>query len=92
MKGREYIIFCTDKGETLRIPVSLFKKWVGELSDERILEVGLPLDDLKKVKRIMRKESLIEDLDKIPYSFILLAAFDIITSTPIKREEKIILL
>ena len=92
MKGREYIILCTDEGETLRIPIILYKKWVRELTIERVLEVGLSLDDLKKVKAIMSKESLVEDLDKIPYSFILLAAFDIITSTPIKQEEKIILL
>lgn len=92
MKRKEYIIFCTDEGETLRIPVSLFKKWAEGLTIERTLEVGLSLDDLKKVKDIMSKESLVEDLDKIPYSFILLAAFDIITTAPIKREEKIILL
>lgn len=86
MRGREYITFCPKNKEPFKIPVPLFKKWVGELSDERILEVGLPLDDLKKVREIMSKESLIEDLDEIPYGFLLLAAFDIITTRPIKQE------
>ena len=92
MKGREYIILCTDEGETLRIPIILYKKWAREVTIERVLEVGLSLDDLKKVKEIMKEGSLMEHLDKIPPEFILLGAFDIISTTPIKPEEKIILL
>lgn len=92
MKGKEYIIFWTEEGKTLRIAVNLFKKWAGELTIERVLEVGLSLDDLRKVKEIIRKESLVEDLDKIPPEFILLGAIDIVSTTPIKPEEKIIVL
>lgn len=92
MKGKQYIILCTDEGETLRIAVSLFKKWARELTIERVLEVGLPLDDLKRVKEILSKQGLIEDLDKIPPEFILLGAIDIILTSPIKEEEKLILL
>lgn len=92
MKGKEHIIFWTDEAEYLRIPVILYKKWARELTIERVLEVGLSLDDLRKVKEIMKKESLVKDLDKIPHEYLLLGAFDIISTAPIKPDEKIVFL